>query len=1019
MRPLAAALAFGLLMLALPHCSAQEQQATSGRIDVYVVDSALNLGGVRGPGRASVGYCGFLGAGKERTGVTCEKRLGKDWEQIWVEFVPEGDGFVDIDLQGEWFGQTSPQDVRLVWADDVTVEGATIANGGFEEVGPDGLPAGWRFTEPFPPERYSRDGRAARSGRSCVAVWYGGQARQKFAVRRGQTYRVSAWFRVLHPEAVQEPERVRLEFPFETYRQEFEVAFKTEGAARKASVTLAPLYNGYAWAVSSRWDDNNPADVQMRDVLTQHGHRGTFYLNSLWPDWSAVTNTTTSDFGRELLKGGHSLGGHSLTHPLLSYCSRNRIFEEVAGVRMVWEAATDSPVLSYSFSYCNFTNPQEGSVVHAAIARALERGGFYNVASEPSFEDVPTELILSPIMPSDGADIDTFVESALASDLYREEHPNLTHSMHVWYRTPEAWAKFEGQLDKYGHNPNWWHCNQNEYAAYRYQVLHTRLGAPARRGRALRVRLERPVLLDLNDATPLTLRVEGVPPEEVQQVRCATADCAPADRRAGAYLLQLFHDRDQRLPKRIGMVAPNVENRVALGPPDHDTDFPGLSALLHFHDGRLRLLLDNQSPTPLTRVRVTYRLPLAWQEGIARRRLKALAAGAQGEDDFVPSPATADYKYHSGSYFFVAQIDFVQGEEPGRLYAACEARNPEIDRSYPQAGFLRLGPLPKDRVDFEKVAADWRAGRIGAQPWVLPDDTRLEWQGDDSPFRPPFLDAELIRLSGAWMGQDARHLLQGVLRSEREQAAEFRFFTGQVLRALFNGQELAAGSRVTLRAGENRLVFLVGEAAGAFLRVVNPDTKARLTDISFEPTAPSVTDPAVYAVPALGPTTQKTLAGRWRARLTVKLPPADSIASPHPDPGLSPEAKQFVLPDADDTSWPELEVPRRWSDYGGEWPRVDGEAIFRRVVIIPPEWAGKDLTLSLGPIDDFDDTFWNGALVGRTDQSIPEFYASPRRYVVPAALVKPGRNVLAVRVFDHFGEGGFIGTAADLFVAPR
>ena len=46
---------------------------------------------------------------------------------------------------------------------------------------------------------------------------------------------------------------------------------------------------------------------------------------------------------------------------------------------------------------------------------------------------------------------------ALASDSFKQQHPNLTYSMHVWYRTPEAWAKFEGQLDKYGHNtPNDW-----------------------------------------------------------------------------------------------------------------------------------------------------------------------------------------------------------------------------------------------------------------------------------------------------------------------------------------------------------------------------------------------------------------------------------------------------------------------------------------------------------------------------------------------------------------------------------
>ena len=34
---------------------------------------------------------------------------------------------------------------------------------------------------------------------------------------------------------------------------------------------------------------------------------------------------------------------------------------------------------------------------------------------------------------------------------------------------------------------------------------------------------------------------------------------------------------------------------------------------------------------------------------------------------------------------------------------------------------------------------------------------------------------------------------------------------------------------------------------------------------------------------------------------------------------------------------------------------------------------------------------------------------TPRHYVVPGRLVKAGRNVIAVRLFDRFNEGGFVG----------
>ena len=42
----------------------------------------------------------------------------------------------------------------------------------------------------------------------------------------------------------------------------------------------------------------------------------------------------------------------------------------------------------------------------------------------------------------------------------------------------------------------------------------------------------------------------------------------------------------------------------------------------------------------------------------------------------------------------------------------------------------------------------------------------------------------------------------------------------------------------------------------------------------------------------------------------------------------------------------------------------------------------------------------------------------PARYTVPGRLVKPGRTVVAVRVFDHYGGGGFSGAAPEMTLGP-
>jgi hypothetical protein len=87
----------------------------------------------------------------------------------------------------------------------------------------------------------------------------------------------------------------------------------------------------------------------------------------------------------------------------------------------------------------------------------------------------------------------------------------------------------------------------------------------------------------------------------------------------------------------------------------------------------------------------------------------------------------------------------------------------------------------------------------------------------------------------------------------------------------------------------------------------------------------------------------------------------------------------------------------------------DGEAVFRKEIDIPSSEAGKDMTLALGALDDFDNTYFNGVEIGHTDKTTANWWQAPRYYVAPGKLVKAGRNVIAVRLFDRYNAGGFAG----------
>ena len=161
------------------------------------------------------------------------------------------------------------------------------------------------------------------------------------------------------------------------------------------------------------------------------------------------------------------------------------------------------------------------------------------------------------------------------------------------------------------------------------------------------------------------------------------------------------------------------------------------------------------------------------------------------------------------------------------------------------------------------------------------------------------------------------------------------------------------------------------------------------------------------------------LDGTWKAVLTLPLPAVGAAAPRHPDPGLSDRARALVARDADERGMQEVAVSKEWESYGGPWAEADGEAVFRRTIDIPPTWAGKDLLLSLGAVDDFDTTFFDGETVGSTDITVANFWSAPRLYTVPGRLVTPGRHVIAVRVFDHFGGGGMYGPVEALALTPK
>ncbi|MDQ3813958.1 MAG: beta-galactosidase [Armatimonadota bacterium] len=161
------------------------------------------------------------------------------------------------------------------------------------------------------------------------------------------------------------------------------------------------------------------------------------------------------------------------------------------------------------------------------------------------------------------------------------------------------------------------------------------------------------------------------------------------------------------------------------------------------------------------------------------------------------------------------------------------------------------------------------------------------------------------------------------------------------------------------------------------------------------------------------------LAGNWQAKLVRRLDAAPTSDKGHADPGISEAARALVGGKVDTTGWTNAVMPQAMEALGGAWANADGEAVFRTTVEVPAELRGRELILSFGSLDDFDEVFFNGVSIGKTGEETPLWWGVKRNYTVPAALIRPGANSIAVRIWDRFGGGGFTGRPDELKLAPR
>jgi sialate O-acetylesterase len=115
----------------------------------------------------------------------------------------------------------------------------------------------------------------------------------------------------------------------------------------------------------------------------------------------------------------------------------------------------------------------------------------------------------------------------------------------------------------------------------------------------------------------------------------------------------------------------------------------------------------------------------------------------------------------------------------------------------------------------------------------------------------------------------------------------------------------------------------------------------------------------------------------------------------------------WAAPTFDDTAWKPVRIPGGFRELGV----ADAPAVcwFRKVIALPDPLPPGPARIYLGVIEKMDTTYLNGRWIGASS-----WVENPRVYAIPDGTLRPGGNVLTVRVFKLKPDGGFESPAETL-----
>ena len=448
--------------------------------------------------------------------------------------------------------------------------------------------------------------------------------------------------------------------PLPVYRLPVKVTCATHEAAEGAQLSFLPFPEGKKVAFSCRWDDSNARHLAMRNLLKKHGYRATFYLTESGRKefWSDVFSSLCSD--------GFTVGNHTRGHLELALLTPNAVHNEILGWSILLETRANQPINAFVLPYGKYNSPLFSGVPEL-IGSCLRRGGLLGGPDATpamlkhlklsEIEYFGTRLVRPGDRNTSAQKFDEDVRRHLAS---KESPLHLTLGIHTLHSDKDLQV-LETSLKRYAGNPDWWYCNENEYLAYRYLVLHARVLEKKVTGSTAEFLLELPCPELLGSDIPLWAECDG-------------------------QRFPIPHTR--KSPTSIGIAAPNGKC----------ARFPGLTArLLKTDENHLRLELENSGPE-LENLLVTLRLPPDCKEEVIYRQIPKLTGKLSLDWEVTRLPAADSMRRLTA-----CQLDFARQGTQGRVWTMLMEQIPTSLKSDIQLHYTSTPLSEEEQLQLSKA----------------------------------------------------------------------------------------------------------------------------------------------------------------------------------------------------------------------------------------------------------------------------------------------------------------------------